>query len=102
VGDLDGDDYDDVLVGTSAIDVGATNGGAAYLLSGPLDGIGYVDDMATAVFLGTSLSLGVGRGLSGGTDLTGDDVPDLVIGAGGMTGDASTTGGVFVIPGERM
>jgi len=77
-GDLNGDGYDDVLVG--APKYGADNG-AAYVFRGgnPMNAV--YDWRAVGAVAGDRL----GTALDGGFDWTGDGVPDLAVGAPGAS-----------------
>jgi hypothetical protein len=75
-GDTDGDGLGDVLVGATK----AYSGGAAYLLSGPLEGDLSLSD-ADAIFVSETAGAHGGCGLAGGGDANGDGLDDLLIGA---------------------
>ena len=77
-GDVDGDGYDDVLVGSSSNDEGASNVGAAYLVLGPIAGDLDLAD-ADAKLLGESFD-GRVHNVSGAGDVNGDGYDDIVVG----------------------
>ncbi|MCK6531211.1 hypothetical protein L6R50_27825 [Myxococcota bacterium] len=71
--DLDGDGYDDVVVGAPGYGEGVT--GYAYVFHGPLTGTVLSSDADSRVFVGHSTSLGYGTALV--HDVTGDGLADL-------------------------
>ncbi len=97
-GDADGDGYDDVLVGAPNGDYGATNGGVAYLLYGPLSGTISADPAVEVILYGSYSGLNAGWSLAGGGDHTGDGVPDLVVGCIGSS-SSSYDGVAYIVPG---
>ena len=89
-GDLDGDGYDDVLVGSEH------DYPKAFVLHGPLTGVLDVSTQANGV-VDAGYKQGTGRSamLPIG-DQSGDGLTDLLIGAGGCCGGA---GRVYIVPG---
>jgi hypothetical protein len=82
-GDLNGDDYDDVIVGASENDTVAKNSGRAYVFFGG-PGPYPVDHAATDadwILEGEEVKDRFGISVSGIGDVNGDFVPDLAIGA---------------------
>ena len=73
-GDLDGDGRDDVLVGAPQLTLAGGLPGEAYVLSGQ-------GGCVVHQFLGSSPGDRFGCSVAGGRDVTGDGVPDVVIGA---------------------
>ncbi len=81
-GDVNGDGYDDVIVGAY---VYATYTGRAYLYMGSSSG---VSDTAETTLSGSSRSDGFGRSVSGAGDVNGDGYDDVIVGAyGARTSD---------------
>ena len=76
-GDVDGDGYDDVLVGAHKSHTGA---GTAYLLYGPLEGSTYLSE-ADATMVGEDSGDWAGDLVSGAGDVDGDGHDDVLIGA---------------------
>jgi hypothetical protein len=103
-GDVDGDGTDDLLISAQFLDGGGTtDGGGAYLLYGPTT-TGDYDLGAPAArdarFLGENDDDQAGSSLWGGTDLSGDGVPDIMIAARYYdNGTNADSGVVYVIHG---
>jgi len=100
-GDVDGDGYDDILVGAYWENGGGMRSGAAYLLHGPVHGD--VDlSLSDAKLTGESAYDEAGNSVSSAGDVDGDGFADLLIGArladtGGA--DAGAAYLLFGIPG---
>jgi len=87
-GDADADGVSDVLIGAWLEDEGATNGGAAYLLLGPLTADLSLS-AADGKLVGTSLNSRLSESLSWAGDVNGDGKDDML--AGEPWGDVSGT-----------
>ena len=100
-GDVDGDGYDDLLVGAWYANSGATDAGAAYLLLGPVTGD---VDLATADYIlsGDGADDNAGSGLAAIGDWDGDGVPDLTVGAFGEDSGASNAGAAYLLSGADL
>jgi hypothetical protein len=77
-GDVDGDGYEDVWVGSMNDYTARAAAGAAYLYYGPLSGTIYDYD-ADAYLLGTTVNLNFGRALDADQDINGDGINDVAI-----------------------
>jgi len=78
-GDVNGDGYDDVVVGALTNDAGAPDAGRAYVYYGGTS----PDGVADLVLTGTAEMGFFGRSVAGGADLNGDGYDDVVVGADG-------------------
>ncbi|MCK6526816.1 hypothetical protein L6R50_04420 [Myxococcota bacterium] len=97
-GDIDGDGWDDVVVGSPEYTVDGAPAGAAYVVLGPLSGESSLAD-ADAVLVGSALHEDyAGWVVEGAGDMNGDGHPDLVVGAPGL-GQGHGTGGIYVVTG---
>jgi len=93
VGDVNGDGYDDVLVGAEAYDAGHTDEGAAFLFLGSASGI---TTTAAAQLEANDAGALFGASLAGAGDVNGDGGADVIVGAEAY---ASGDGAAFVYHG---
>ncbi len=99
-GDLTGDGLADVLIGAIGNRDGGENAGKAYLLAGPLPpGDVPIREAALAAWSGEAANDYAGIGLASGGDLTGDGLPDLLIGATGYDGEGGGGGRAYIVAG---
>jgi hypothetical protein len=94
--DFDGDGNADLLVSAPLDDAGGVGAGAAYLLT--TAGLGPADAMATYTVRGADADLGIAASVSL-SDLDGDGVGDLVLGAPASDLGGTDAGAVFVFYG---
>ncbi len=104
-GDVDGDGYDDILIGAYQNDEGGTNAGKVYLVYGSRivsDTDGSIDlSRASVEFTGENSSDYLGYALSGEGDVNGDGCDDLLLGAKGYDNGAySSSGNAYLVYGQ--
>jgi hypothetical protein len=92
-GDIDGDEFADVVVGAPFADQGGRDSGRAYVYSGRTYELLRKLDAGRA---GDSF----GSAVDGGRDLTGDGVPDLLVGARDTPGPGGP-GAVYAFSGKN-
>ena len=80
LGDLDADGFDDVIAGAPGDDSGGEDAGLALVLFGSPSGF---DAARTVRLVGAAAGDAAGYAVGGGIDVTGDGVPDLLVGAPG-------------------
>ncbi|MFT4979518.1 MAG: hypothetical protein ACI8S6_005429 [Myxococcota bacterium] len=98
-GDVDGDGYDDILIGTQYYDSSkADNVGIAYLMLGGLSGSVSVTD-AAASFVGLTAEDAAGRSVATAGDQNGDGLSDLLIGAKEVDDGATDAGAAYLFLG---
>ena len=97
-GDVDGDGYDDLLIGASRHDADGLSKGAAYLMRGDVSGANNVSD-ADATFVGESDHDRAGSGVAIVGDTNGDGFDDFVVGAFAEDAGGSEAGAAYLVLG---
>jgi hypothetical protein len=101
-GDVNGDGYDDILIGAYGDDDGGNGAGQTYLLLGKASGWATDTDLsaASASFWGEDASDYSGRSVAGAGDVNGDGYDDILIGAYGDDDGGSGAGQTYLILGK--
>jgi len=100
-GDINGDGFDDIIVGADGYDISGTNReGAAYIFFGAsnLSGtksLGGVDS-ADLTILGKAASDQLGKSVSGAGDVNGDGFDDIIVGADGNDDGENLAGAAYI------
>ena len=97
-GDVDGDGYDDILLGSTYDDDGGSNAGAAYLVNGPLSVDIDLED-ADSKFIGETTNDYAGASVASAGDVNNDGYDDILIGAQYDDDAASNAGAAYVFLG---
>ena len=94
-GDVNGDGYDDVIVGALDNDDGATDAGKAYIfLGGPA-----MDNTADISFTGQNASAFFGNSVSSAGDVNSDGYDDVIVGAYHNSDNGTYAGKVYLFYG---
>ncbi len=100
-GDVDGDGYDDVIVGATFYDDGQTDEGAAFVFTGSATGIADgIPFTAAAQLESNQPNAGFGLSVSGAGDTNGDGYGDVIVGAIVYDNGQTDEGAAFVFPGS--
>ncbi len=103
-GDVNGDMYDDIVIGASFDEEGDLSAGQTYLIFGKPSGWNRDTDLvgANASFIGEDKYDSSGDYISGGGDVNGDGFDDIIIGAYANPSGSGTKGGqVYIILGKN-
>ena len=104
-GDINGDGYDDLIVGAIGADPGGDSSGAAYVIFGKATGFADIDLGALSATDGFKISGeaaadNAGRSVSSAGDFNGDGFDDLIVGAPGDSPYGTHSGAAYVIFGK--
>jgi hypothetical protein len=97
-GDVNGDGFDDLIIGAPGDDDGGETAGAAYLVLGPVTG--HIDlSAADAKLIGESTADNVGTAIASAGDVDRDGFGDLLIGAYAHDAGGAMAGAAYVVRG---
>jgi hypothetical protein len=97
-GDVNGDGYDDVIVGASKYDNELTNEGAAYIYLGSSTGL---DDTPSRTLEGNQAESLFGFSVGSAGDVNKDGYDDIIIGAPSYDNGEENEGAAFIYHGEN-
>jgi len=106
-GDVNGDGFDDLIVGALAADPNGSASGAAYVVFGKAGGFGATLDLSTLdgatgfQISGEVASDQAGFSVSSAGDVNGDGFDDLIVGAPAADPNGSTSGAAYVVFGTE-
>src|SRR3989344_3173307 len=102
VGDVNGDGYDDILIGAYLNDEGGDNAGQVYLIFGKSSGWSMDTNLsnANASFYGEKNNDNAGFSVSSAGDVNNDGYDDILIGADGNDQGGSGSGQSYIIFGK--
>jgi hypothetical protein len=102
-GDVNGDGFNDILVGAYEHDGGEYNAGAAFLVLGSSLGVPNMTlDEAEAKLNGVGANDRAGYSLSGAGDINGDGYDDLLVGADGESTVGDNAGAAYLVLGSEL
>ncbi len=102
LGDIDGDDHDDIAIGAPGRTEAGTNTGAVYVLLGPLSGTLDLSDSVYCRIDGDTAGDKLGTSVSGGQDVDNDGTPDLLIGAPFQDDGGTSAGAAYLFDGGNL
>ena len=100
-GDVNGDGFDDIVVGDMSHDGAGDSAGAMYLILGPVTGVLSLE-YADREITGEAANDIAGLSVSGAGDVDGDGLDDVVVGARGNDQGANNAGAAYLLLGSTL
>jgi len=104
IGDVDGDGFDDLIIGAPGNDDGGSDAGAAYIIFGSdhefsalLDLDAVAQGQGGVKIRGANAGDRAGYSVAGAGDINGDGIDDVILGAQGDDGGGSNAGAAYVV-----
>ncbi len=94
-GDVDGDGYDDLLIGAAYTDAGGSDSGTTYLVYGPITGTRYLST-ADAMLIGENEGDEAGWNAAFAGDVNGDGYDDVLVGASYNAAGGTEAGAAYL------
>ena len=91
-GDVNGDGYDDVIVGANLNDAGGSNAGRAYIYFGGIS----MNNVADIILTGAAGSDNFGSAVSTAGDVNGDGYSDVIVGANSNDAGGTNAGRAYI------
>lgn len=91
-GDINGDGYDDIIIGAFVNDAGGTDAGRAYVYFGGEQ----MDNIKDAILTGTAAGDWFGFSVSSAGDVNGDGYADIIVGAPRNDTNGSNAGRTYL------
>ena len=98
-GDVNGDGYSDIIVGSDNYDNGQTNEGATFVFHGSVSGI---NSSIISTLESNFASANMGRSVACAGDVNGDGFSDIITGAYHYTNGESNEGAAFIFHGSAF
>jgi len=98
IGDVNGDGYDDVIVGASQYTDGQSNEGAAFVYHGSPAGLSVAPDWQ---YQSDRIAARFGYAVAGAGDINGDGYADVIVGAPFYSHEINLSGAVYVFYGSE-
>lgn len=95
-GDVNGDGFDDLVVGAYQDDTGGTDAGAAFVVYGPIEGEHRLDEVGQRLS-GVDEGDWAGYAVRGAGDLNDDGLDDVLVSAVGRSREGTDAGAVYVV-----
>ena len=99
-GDVNGDGYDDIIIGASGAGPNGSNSGATYVVFGDENGLTTTDGIEVFRIDGANVYDYSGHSVSSAGDINGDGYDDIIIGAHGADPNGSGSGSSYVVFGK--